>query len=167
MAHGFQLNKTKKDSATPIQSHIWDQEIITVSLSFCSAKMNITSRSHFSLFAQHTEHSISMHCHLILSRGTFLGCSTLKSNKTLWPHKIIFLSNTSTRNILMWTTTHICSVPLNNSSVYSASTSYGLHIPGALLSTPGNSLAFLDLCGWPGDLTRLKSPTRSIRINSK
>jgi len=46
-------NKTKNGTATTIQSHIWDQEVITVSVSFCSAKMNITLKSHSS----HSSHS--------------------------------------------------------------------------------------------------------------
>ena len=52
---GFNTTKQKKrDSATTMQSHIWDQEIITVSISFCSAKMNITSN--VTLLTLHSAH---------------------------------------------------------------------------------------------------------------
>lgn len=43
-------------------------------------------KSHLSLFIQYTKHTISMYCHLVFSRGTLLGCSTLNPT-TLWPHK--------------------------------------------------------------------------------
>lgn len=56
MAH-IQRNKTKQNKAKSgtllqphsHQSHIWDQEIITVSIPFCSPKINVTSKSHTSL----------------------------------------------------------------------------------------------------------------------
>lgn len=114
---------------------------------------------------QNTQHTITMQ--LVLSRGTSLGCSVFKHNNPSPPAvSTVFLPRVLKKFQGEWTN-HVYPLPLNKSSVYSASTSYGLHMSGPALPGPRKSFVLPDFSrGGPGVLRRLKSPMRSIRINS-
>lgn len=128
------------------------------------SKMNITSEiTILSLPSKHLT-DYQMHCRLVLCRGACMVYSlvqwTATSNSNIH-------SPDSIGNILEWMTNHISSRSLNKNSVYSSSTSYGLQDSPPALPRPGNSFVLPDLSReWPGVLRRLKSPTRSIRINT-